>query len=104
MADTPDAIPAFATAARSAILAPMPPLEINATQPGIKARSGNVAEIPRRLAVMNLALRRRAWEANATCAAPSSRPTWWTAWSSPRQNALLKQRFLKYNPLHHDDT
>ena len=30
MADTPDAIPAFATAARSAILAPMPPLEINA--------------------------------------------------------------------------
>ena len=57
MADSPDAIPAFATAARSAILAPMPPLEINATQPGIKARSGNVAEIPRRLAVMNLALR-----------------------------------------------
>ena len=48
MADTPDAIPAFATAARSAILAPMPPLEINATQPWLIAPDGNVLESTRR--------------------------------------------------------
>ena len=56
MAASPDAIPVFATAARSAILAPMPPLEINATQPWLIAPDGNVTEIIRRVAVINLAL------------------------------------------------
>ena len=55
--DSPDAIPAFAIAAHAAILAPMPTLEINATQPWLIAQPGNVAEITRRLAVVNLALR-----------------------------------------------
>ena len=54
---SPDAIPAFATAFLSAILAPMPTLEKNATQPGLITQDGNVLEITRRLAVMNLALR-----------------------------------------------
>ena len=60
MADTPDAIPAFATAARSAILAPMPKLKINATQPWLISQPGNVAEITRRFTVVDLALRRTA--------------------------------------------
>ena len=55
--DSPDAIPVFATAAHAANLAPMPTLENNATQPWHIAQHGNVAEITRRLAVMNLALR-----------------------------------------------
>ena len=55
--DSPDAIPVFATAAHAAILAPMPTLKINATQPWLIAQPGNVAEITRLLAVMNLALR-----------------------------------------------
>ena len=55
--DSPDAIPVFATAAHAAILAPMPTLKINATQPWLIAQPGNVAEITPRLAVMNLALR-----------------------------------------------
>ena len=54
---SPDAIPLFATAFLSAILAPMPTLEKNATQPGLITQDGNVLEITRRLAVMNLALR-----------------------------------------------
>ena len=43
--DSPDAIPAFATAAHAAILAPMPTQEIKATQPWHIAQPGNVAEI-----------------------------------------------------------
>ena len=35
----------------------MPTLEINATQPWLISQPGNVVEITRRLAVMNLALR-----------------------------------------------
>ncbi len=54
---SPDANPSFATAARSAILAPMPTLENNATQPWHNLQPGNVVEISRRFAVMNLALR-----------------------------------------------
>ena len=54
---SPDAIPLFAIAFPFAILAPMPTLEKNATQPGLIAQDGNVLEITRRLAVMNLALR-----------------------------------------------
>ena len=43
--DSPDAIPVFATAAHAAILALMPTLEINATQPWLIAQPGNVVEI-----------------------------------------------------------
>ena len=45
------------TSAHAANLAPMPTLEINATQPWHIAQPGNVAEITRLLAVMNPALR-----------------------------------------------
>ena len=55
--DSPGAIPVFAIAFPFAILAPMPTLEKNATQPGLITQDGNVLEITRRLAVMNLALR-----------------------------------------------
>ncbi len=56
IADSPDAIPVFATAARSAILAPMPKMDDNATQPWLTALVGNDGEITRCVAVMNLAL------------------------------------------------
>ena len=39
--DSPNAIPAFATAARSATLVPMATQEINTTQPGRIAQDGN---------------------------------------------------------------
>ena len=43
--DSLNSIPAFATAAHAAILAPMPTLKINATQPWLISQPGNVAEI-----------------------------------------------------------
>jgi hypothetical protein len=41
----PPTTPAFATAVPAAILAPMPPLEINATQPRLNSQFGIVTEI-----------------------------------------------------------
>ncbi len=47
-----NAIPVFATVAPTAILVPMPTLEINATQPWLISQTRNVAEAGRRLSAV----------------------------------------------------